>query len=222
MLFRKIYFSPRTCFLKLHVIRKKCELYVVNWIKTRFFVCNIFFKICSIKFIFSSKSCLLENFFSSKSSFLKKYFFLKNWRVVKFLIQNLTRCKKLDSRSGKMKNFYFKIMLFAKFFSFRIMLSRKNFTFKIMLFRNFFFFKILHFEIARNTQKMRILRGKLNQNVIFCAQHFFQNLLLKLIFFFKIVLLRKNFFFKVMLSESMYFFEKVTRREDINSKSDAL
>ena len=200
MLFRKIYFSPRTCFLKLHVIRKKCELYVVNWIKTRFFVCNIFFKICSIKFIFSSKSCLLENFFSSKSSFLKKYFFLKNWRVVKFLIQNLTRCKKLDSRSGKMKNFYFKIMLFRKFF----------------------FFKILHFEIARNTQKMLILRGKLNQNVIFCAQHFFQNLLLKLIFFFKIVLLRKNFFFKVMLSESIFSFEKVTRREIFNSKSDAL
>ena len=63
-----------------------------------------------------------------------------------------------------------------------------------MLLGKFFFFKILRFKIARNTQKMRILQGKLNENVIFCVQLFFQNLLLKLIFFFKIVLFRKIFF----------------------------
>ena len=177
----------------MRIIRGKLNQKVIfcvqHFFQNLFYKIYFFFKIVFFKKIFSSNSC-----------FLKKYFFLKNWRVVNFLIQNLTRCKKFDSRSGKMKNFYFKIMLFAKIFSFRIMLSRKNFTFKIMLFRNFFFFKILHFKIARNTQKMRILGGKLNQNVIFCVQHFFQHLLLKLVFFLKIVLFRKNFFIKIMLS----------------------
>ena len=121
----------------------------------------------------------------------KKIFLLKNWRVVKFLLQNLTRCRKVDSKPDKMKNFYFTIMLFTKTFSFKIMLFRKKFTFKIMLFRNFFSTKSCFFKIARNTQKMLILRGKLNQNVLLCVQHFFQNLLFKINFFFKIVLFRK-------------------------------
>ena len=73
------------------------------------------------------------------------------------------------------------------------------------------FLKIVVFKIARNTQKMRILRGKVNQDVIFCVQHFFQNLLLKLIFF-----------FKIMLSKNLIFLEKLTRREIFISKSDAL
>ena len=47
-------------------------------------------------------------------------------------------------------------------------------TFKSMLFRNFLFFKIALFEIARKAQILRILRGKLNENVIFCEQRFFQ------------------------------------------------
>ena len=33
------------------------------------------------------------------------------------------------------------------------------------------------FKNAREKQDLRILRSKLNQNVIFCVQKFFQNLL---------------------------------------------
>ena len=91
-----------------------------------------------------------------------------------------------------------------------------------MLFRNFFFSKNVFFKIARNTQKMRIIRGKLNQNVIFCVQQFFQNLFYKIYFFFKIVFFRKIFFFKFMLAKNIFFLEKLTRREIFNSKSDAL
>ena len=36
------------------------------------------------------------------------------WRVVMFLIPNLTRCKKVDTKSDKTKTFLFKIMLFTK------------------------------------------------------------------------------------------------------------
>ena len=36
---------------------------------------------------------------------LGKLFLFKICRVVKFLIQSLTRCKKVDSKSDKMKNF---------------------------------------------------------------------------------------------------------------------
>ena len=68
-----------------------------------------------------------------------------------------------------------------------------------MLFRKFFFFKIVLFKIARKTQNLRILRGKMNQNVIFSVQKLFQNLFLKEIFFFKIVLFQNEFFSKIML-----------------------
>ena len=50
------------------------------------------------------------------------------------------------------------------------------------------------FKNARKTQNLRILRGQLNQNVIFCVQFFFQNRDFKNKFFFKIVLLK--FFFQ--------------------------
>ena len=44
-----------------------------------------------------------------------------------------------------------------------------------MFFRKSFFFKIVLFKNAPKTQNFRILRGKMNQNVIFCVQIFFQN-----------------------------------------------
>ena len=66
-------------------------------------------------------------------------------------------------------------MLFTKTFSFKIMLFRKVFFFKIVLLKINFFFKIVLFKYARKTRKLRILRGKLNQNVIFSVQFFFQN-----------------------------------------------
>ena len=53
-------------------------------------------------------------------------------------------------------------MLYTKFL-FKIMLLKKNFFFKIVLFKN-----------ARKGQNLRILRVKLNQNVIFCVQIFFK------------------------------------------------
>ena len=52
------------------------------------------------------------------------------------------------------------------------------------------------FKTACKTQNLRILRGKLNQNVIFCVQIFFKIVLFKNNFFFKIVLFKNNFFFK--------------------------
>ena len=44
-----------------------------------------------------------------------------------------------------------------------------------MLFEKILFFKIVLFKTARITQNMRILRGILNQNVIFCVHIFFQS-----------------------------------------------
>ena len=97
-------------------------------------------------------------------------------------------------------------MLFTKIFSFKIMPFTENVTFKIALFRNNFFFKIAlcrktsFFKIklpkyARNLQSLGILRGILNQNVIFCVQIIFQNLLLEIIFLLKIVRFKNVFFF---------------------------
>ena len=53
------------------------------------------------------------------------------------------------------------------------MLLRKTFFFKIVLFKNLFFLKIVLFKSVRKTKNLRILRGKLNQNVIFYVQNFF-------------------------------------------------
>ena len=55
------------------------------------------------------------------------------------------------------------------------MLFRKNFFVENVLFKFNFFFKIVLSEYARKRQNLRILRGKLNQNVIFCVQIFLQN-----------------------------------------------
>ena len=63
------------------------------------------------------------------------------------------------------------------------MLFKKKFFFKIVHLKKIFFVEILLFKTARKTQNMRILRRKLNQNVIFCVQTFF-----------KIVIFKNNFF----------------------------
>ena len=52
---------------------------------------------------------------------------------------------------------------------------RKFFFRQIHALKKIFFFKIVLFKYAREAQKLRILRGKLKQNVIFCAHFFFQN-----------------------------------------------
>ena len=150
---------------------------------------------------------------------LGKIFLFKICRVVKFSIQNLTRCGKIDSKSDKTKKSWFKIWQDEKFL-FKIMLFTKNFYSKSCFLQNFFskscfinfffskscfikiffFFKIMLFKTARKTQNLRILRPKLNQNVIFCMQ-----------FFFKIVL------FKIFYSSKSCFLKKY-----YDSKSDAL
>ena len=76
-----------------------------------------------------------------------------------------------------------------------------------MLFKNLFFFKIVLFKSERKTQNLRILRGKLNENVIFCVQNFFQNLRFKNIFLLKIVLFKKLFFLKIMHFKNFVFFK---------------
>ena len=73
-----------------------------------------------------------------------------------------------------------------------------------MLFKKVFFFKIMLFKNARKMQILRILRGKLKQNVIFCVQIFFKIVLFKNNFFFKIVLFKSNFFFKIMLFKNFF------------------
>ena len=85
---------------------------------------------------------------------------------------------------------------------------------------------------ARKTQNLRILRGKMSQNMIFCVQVFFKIVLFENIFFFKNVLSKNNFFFKIMLFKKLFFFkiwrvvkifiQNLTRRKIFNPKSDAL
>ena len=78
-----------------------------------------------------------------------------------------------------------------------------------MLFKINFFFEIVLFKYARKTQNLRILRGKMRQNVIFCVEIFFKIELFKNNFFFKIVLFKNLFFFKILLFKINFFFEIV-------------
>ena len=91
----------------------------------------------------------------------------------------------------------------------QIVLFEKNFLFKIVLFKKFFFIKIMLFKYARNTQNLRILRGKLNQNVTFCVQ-----------FFFKIVLFKNTFFFKFVLFKMIFSSKSCFLKSFCDSKSD--
>ena len=65
-------------------------------------------------------------------------------------------------------------MLFTKKFHSKSCFLQKKFIQNHAL-KKIFFFKVMLFKNARQTQNLRILRGKLNQNVIFCVQLFFQN-----------------------------------------------
>ena len=85
-----------------------------------------------------------------------------------------------------------------------------------MLLKKIFFFKIVLFKYARQTQHLRILRGKMSENVIFCVQNFFQNLLFKNDFF-KIVLFKIIFSSKSCFLKNI-FLQNLTRRKIFNSK----
>ena len=74
-----------------------------------------------------------------------------------------------------------------------------------MLFKINFFFKIVFFKSARKTQNLRILRGELNQNLIFCVQTFFEIMLLKNNFSFKIVFFKNSFLLKIVLFKNKFY-----------------
>ena len=90
-----------------------------------------------------------------------------------------------------------------------------------MPFGKFFFLKIVLFKIAHETWSMRILRGKLNQNVFFLVQILFQNLRFKISFFFKIVLLKNKFFLKICRIVKLLI-QNLTRSFFFSTISDAL
>ena len=98
------------------------------------------------------------------------------------------------------------------------MLFRKSFTFKIKDFRKLLLLKFVLFKNARKTQNLRILLGKLNQNVIFCVQKFFQNLLPKFNFFSKIMFF-KNIFLKIWRVVKILI-QNLTRCKKFISKFD--
>ena len=138
-------------------------------------------------------------------------FHINIWRVVS--------CKKIDSKSDKTKKswfkiwqdeeFFFKIMLFTRIF-FQNHASYKKLLFKIVLF-NFFFVKLMLSKTPQKTQKLRNFWGKLNENVIFCAQ-----------IFFKIVLLKKQFFLQNRAFWNLFFFKIILFKKYSDSKSDSL
>ena len=65
------------------------------------------------------------------------------------------------------------------------------------------------FKYARKTQFLRILRGKMNQNVIFWVQKFFQNHAFQ------------KKFFKIVLFKKIFLLQNLTSRNFFDSKSDA-
>ena len=64
-----------------------------------------------------------------------------------------------------------------------------------MLFKKITFFQVVFFKNVPKTQILPKLRGKMNQNVIFCVQIFSQKLLFKQIFSSKSCLLKIYFSF---------------------------
>ena len=75
MLLKKIFF--KIVLLNLHVKPKLCAVYGVKWIKTWFFVCKVFFKICFLIIIFPSESCFSKYFFFFIIVLSKINFFFK-------------------------------------------------------------------------------------------------------------------------------------------------
>ena len=81
-------------------------------------------------------------------------------------------------------------------------------------------------------QNLHILRGTLNQNVIFCVQNFFQHPLFKKNFSFKVVLFEnvfclKSCFLKLYFSSKFIevvkiLFQNLTRCKSFVLKTDAL
>ena len=68
---KKFFFLQNHAFWKLHVKRKICAFYGLNWIKTWFFECNFCSKFCFSKISFFWKLCFLKKFFLQNHAFKK-------------------------------------------------------------------------------------------------------------------------------------------------------
>ena len=92
-----------------------------------------------------------------------------------------------------------------------------------MFFSKNFLFKIVLFKInALKMQNLRILRGKLKQNVIFCVQSFFKICFLKVVFSSKSSFLKMFFFHQYHAFQNCIFLQNLTHRKIFISKSYAL
>ena len=125
-------------------------------------------------------------------------------------------------------------MLFTKNFHSKPCFSQRKFYSKSCFLEKEFFFKIVLFKNARKMQKLRILRAKLNQNMIFSVQFFFfsKSCFSKIIFssklcFLKIIFSLKSCFLKTFFLPKHAFqknipIQNLTRCINFNSKSDTL
>ena len=91
--------SLKVCFLKMHVNVKICAFFWGKLNQKVMFCMQFFFGNLLSKKHFFFNIVFSKKLFSSKSCFIKNQFFYKTWRVVKFLIQNLTGCKKLQFKT---------------------------------------------------------------------------------------------------------------------------
>ena len=125
-----------------------------------------------------SKSDALKLFDSKSDACLKGW--SKIWHVAKILLHNQTRRKIFISKFDNWKKFLFRNIVFlTKIFSFKMMLFRKNLDSKSCFLEKVLLFRIVFFKIARKTQNLGILCGKLNQNVIFLCNLFSKSSFLK-------------------------------------------
>ena len=118
------------------------------------------------------------------------------------------------------KNFYSKSWFLKKIFL-QNPAFKKNFSPK-SCFLNFFFFEIMLFKNAGKTQNLRILRGKLNQNVIFVYKFFSKSCFSERTFSSKSCFLKNNFYFKIVFSKKIFSSESCFLKSYSDSKSDAL
>ena len=155
------------------------------------------------------------------------------WRVVIFLIPNLTRCRKVDLKTDPTKKFWFKIWqdekifiqnhAFYKSFFFEIMLFTKTFVIKIMLLKNYFSSKSCFLNMNVKRKLCAFYGVKWDKTWLFVCKIFskFKNVLFKNNFFFQIVLLKNLFFFKSWRVVK-FLYQNLTRCIIFISKSNTL
>ena len=142
-------------------ITEKCPVLVNTW------------KLGKLQKKYTQNLTRRKKFKSKSDACLKSWY--KTWHVVRTLIQNPTRRKKIIQNHAFYKSLSFKIMLFTKVYRSKSCFIEKNLHSK-SCFSEFFFFEIVLFKFARKIQFLRILRSKFIPNVIVCVWKVFQNL----------------------------------------------